>query len=486
MAIIDGIDEICDASVSSGIDGVAGGPLYRSPRPEDIARELLEEARESFDFPSPARSRRGKHQRHLGGAFDEDSGDLAEVGWAAILPAGGCPEVREALAPLLEHRRGQATGSGPGLFRVFEGPDGYRPGESRLDFLTRHGVGPGVGDPALMPRFLLLVGGPDEIPWEFQHDLALGHAVGRLSFDAPAHYARYAERVVAIETEGRETPRRAAFFAPRHPEDRTSELICEYLAGPLAQAVAAKCPTWSIESLVGAEATREKLLRWLAGESGASFLFAACHGVGFPCGDPLQRGCQGALLCADSAGPAVWRGPVPKEHFLNAAAVGDGARPPAFCFFFACHGAGTPRLTSYPEPGQEGCKARRQLAPEPLAAELPRRLLSLPEGSLAVVGHIERSFCYSFLWPQTGPQIGVFQVALRRLLAGVPVGAAFRSFPERYAELAMDIASLREAIDYGAPPDLALLGRLQTALTDARGYAILGDPAVRMRVAGAS
>src|SRR6185295_2294271 len=179
-----------------------------------IARRVPRTSRASFS-KKPARASTSRHLPEVGGGSTSGTSAARSTRTPAISRRWGgrrsCPRAAaRRYARRWLHCSSTGVARRPGLVRVFEGPDGYRPGESRLDFLTRHGVGPGVGDPALMPRFLLLVGGPDEIPWEFQHDLALGHAVGRLSFDAPAHYARYAERVIAIETEGRETPRRAA------------------------------------------------------------------------------------------------------------------------------------------------------------------------------------------------------------------------------------------------------------------------------------
>ena len=59
--------------------------------------------------------------------------------------------------------------------------------------------GPGTPIPSKVPFYLLLVGGPEAIPFEFQYGLALNHFVGRIAFDTAQEYARYAETVVAAE-----------------------------------------------------------------------------------------------------------------------------------------------------------------------------------------------------------------------------------------------------------------------------------------------
>jgi hypothetical protein len=416
----------------------------------------------------------GKARRGLKEGLDPCK--LDEAGWGVIFPSSTDSEpLREALAPLLELRRTQAGRQRERFFREFAGGDGYREGESKVAFLSRHGAGPGPADPEKVPYYLLLVGDPEEIPFAFQYQLDVQYAVGRLCFDELEDYRRYAESVVAAETCGNGRQPRACFFAPANTGDPVTCSTRAHLVQPIAAEVQRNPNGWSVETVLGEEATRGRLGGLL--DEAPAFLFAACHGVGFPAGDPEQRDRQGALVCQDWPGPAP--GGIDREHYFAAEDVGERARVHgliAFCF--ACFGAGTPRWDDYTRKSQGD---RRALSSQAFLGRLPQRLLGHPRGgALAVVGHVERAWGFSLVWPDAGPQITVFESAVRRLLDGKPVGWAMELFNQRYAELASDLAAEVEALGFGKQLDETLIADLWTAGHDARNYTIVGDPAVRV------
>ena len=156
---------------------------------------LRTEALKAIGVDPKAVTDRSQPEKHL--AADEsvkDPNDLKQAGWGIVLPGDVPSEVMTALKPLLELRQQQA-GS------LYKELGGYVPGRSPRDWLNSKGVTWGVVDPKKgVPLYLLLLGGPKQIPFEFQYMLDSYWNVGRLDFDSPADYRAYAEAVVAYET----------------------------------------------------------------------------------------------------------------------------------------------------------------------------------------------------------------------------------------------------------------------------------------------
>ena len=467
----------------NGINGANGEYALPPISGEELSRFITGESP-----PENLSELRFRHQhrtgQHLGVKEGVDPARLEEAGWGVIFPYNANPAIKEALGELLELRCQQAGQ----YFKIYAGTDkqggGYRPNESKNEFLARNGAGPGPADPERVPYYLLIVGSPQEIPYRFQTQLDVQYSVGRVYFDTLDEYASYARSAVAAETGEVKLARQAAFFSPSNPDDVATRLSTEALVGPLANKFAANKADWQVNAYLSDKATKAQLGGLLGGAQTPAVLFTANHGMCLPAGDAGQLSRQGALICQDWPGPKAWngKGAIPEEFYF----AGDDLAPDAnlsglVAFFFACFGAGTPHQDEYSKWFLND--QAEAIAPYPFLSRLPVKMLGHPGGgALAVVGHVERAWSFSFDWPEAGAQLAVFESTLQRLLDGHRVGSACEYFNERYAELSTVLSDELEEIEFNKKVDPYRLAGLWTANNDARGYAILGDPAVRLPV----
>ncbi|MGE5155494.1 MAG: hypothetical protein ACM3ST_15965, partial [Bdellovibrio bacteriovorus] len=421
-----------------------------------------------------------KGLKHLGVKEGVDPKRLDASGWGIVFAHDADPAIQEALSPLLRLREAQAGGR----FRIYAGAEGYRPDDSKSAWLARapRKMGPGPADPDKVPYYLLVCGSPEQIPYRFQSQLDVQYAVGRIHFNTLDGYANYARSVVETETGSLKLPRRMRLFGVANPLDQATNLSAKQLVAPLKDQLAGQFADWSFETALAEEATKARLARLLGGDETPSLLLTASHGMDFPMTSPRQIPHQGALLCQDWPGPGAHRGPIPQDFYFAGDDLGSEANLLGLiAFFFACYGAGTPELDDF---AKQAFKERARIAPRPFLAGLPTRMLGLPRGgALAVIGHVERAWTYSFRWQKAGTQTEVFRSTLHRLLDGHPVGSALEFFNERYSELSTVLADELEEIEFGKQSDPYELAGLWTANNDARGYALIGDPAVRLPVA---
>jgi hypothetical protein len=483
----------------NGIDAETGEPLL-PPLPVEVVAEL---AKGNPIDPDQLKELQAR-QRALRGEADYgvmagvDPNNLAQAGWGVIFAfedEAQLPATREALAPLLALRHEQA---GERYRDATVNPKFlYRPGESKNSWLARNGGAPGPVDPRKVPYYLLIVGDPQRIPYQFQYQLDVAHAVGRIHFDTLDEYHSYARSVAASEDPGRPLAlaHRAAFFGVRNKIDYATQLSSRQLVTPLADALSEKLASWQVQRWMEGDASKGQLSRLLGGDSTPTFLFSASHGMGFETsGHPRQRAEQGAIICSDWPGA----GPVQRDMQLCAEDIGSDARLLGLvAFLFACFGAGTPQYDDFaistqmqelqrhnrPVTGLEQMD-RIPIAPQPFVARLPQRLLGHPNGgALAVVGHVDRAWGSSFIW-EGAQQLATFESALLKLLEGNRLGFAVEDFNNRYAELSTELTSRVEAVKFReiVPPEE--LAGLWTANNDARSYVVLGDPAVKLAVAG--
>lgn len=471
--------------IANGVNGLTGEYLLPPLDPADVAAR----AKQPPDDPAMAAQLGQLHAmaeqsfgESFGVPFHIDPSKVEQAGWAVVFSTEANNDVKAALEHLIEHRR---RWIGDARTKVLD----HRPGEGWTAWLARHGTAPGNINPEKVPYYLLLIGGPNQIPFSLQYLLDTEYAVGRLDFDDADGYRGYVAGLIDYE-DASMAPHDAAaiFFGTRHPFDGATQLSADSLVRPLIRSFqqggrfASAVSGYQFDEVLGEPATKARLCEIFSG-SGRSgrpaLFFSASHGMGgWPSGHIDQRARHGALLCQDWPGI----GQIGQAHYLSASDVPEDARVHGLiAFFFACFGAGTPQRDAFAHiPGEPP----PELAPEPFVSALPKRLLSHPEGgALAVIGHIDRAWGYSFVSGGES-QLLPFQNALGRILLGQPVGYAMKDFNEKYAALSANLASLLEELSYNDRPILeAGLARMWTERNDAQNYVLLGDPAAALKTA---
>lgn len=424
---------------------------------------------------------------HLGVIESVDATKLEEAGWGIIFGAknANTVKIKEALQPLLDLRRAQAGD----LFKIYEGGAGRRPDETVGAFIGRHGarVSDPV-DPKKAPYYLLIVGDPTEIDYRFQYQLDVQYAVGRIDFgDDLEAYHNYARSVVQAEGGEMQLAPQATFFGVANADDPATQLSAECLVRPLFEALRDDdaYAQWQMKAILADRAEKAALTQVLGGDDAPALLFTASHGMEFDVDDARQRPHQGALLCQDWPGPDQWRGEMPQDfYFAGDDLASDANLWGMIAFFFACFGGGTPLYDEFSKAAFR--ESRKTITEQPFTAALPQAMLRLSKGgALAIVGHVDRAWGNSFLDDNKNPQINTFRAAIESLLRGKPVGMAMEYFDMRYAALSTELIVELEHIDFGRSYDPYDLARMWTSNNDARGYVIIGDPAVRLPVADA-
>lgn len=448
----------------SVLNGVRPDGTYAYPPPDDT------EIARWFEPVDPRSNMRGPR-------WYVEPEDLSSAGWAVVYAPGERARIEPLLEDLLELRRREA---GP----LYQDVTLY-PKEDCDLFLERFGANTGRADPRRLPYYLLLVGSPEQIPFDFQGRLDQTYAVGRLQFARDEHYRAYATAVRDAETDpARKSTRRITLFGALNEGDNTTERTTSRLIRPLAETIEGslrRLPGWQVSQVTGPRATREALSNLLTGDETPDLLFTAGHGMVFGMDDPRQKALQGALLCSDWAGPG---NAVTRDTYLAAEDLQIDGRPlhGAITFHLACHSGGTPVWDSFHQPGTRG---RERLTRRSFVAALPQRLLG-EAGALAVIAHADRAWTTSFDWNPLNDRANpeVFEDTVLPLLSGRRVGNATESLGAAYGQLASHVKERRDKellrSETRAGTDPTRTARFWRASNDIRSFVVFGDPAVRL------
>jgi len=417
--------------------------------------------------------------------------------WALVVPAGRAGErLRSILKPLCELRAQQQQQTPAQVFHV---PSTMTEDQAR-DFRDDH-LHPISKPMRERPRYLLLAGGPDTVPQELE-DVMCGDGtcfVGRIAFEREEAYEAYVEKVVRSETSPGGAGQARVVLASVADGDEATLIGHEQFVVPMGE----RCRAESRSGHFGAsevtiqtvpKGSADRFLQ-LASAARGAVLLTMSHGLGAPAEGWLdaseQRHRQGCLYLGNRV--VLRPEDVQAKDFV----------PGGVWFYMACHGAGTPKKSVYrpwlerlvgDDPSlQEVLDHIRTSRPidQPFVGSLAQAALANPRGPIAVIGHRDLAFSYSYIDPTDGRErLDRFIAALDALLSGRRAGVALHTLSS-FAQEADD--RLRTAFQADAetgrqpaPTDDESLRRafLWLERHDLASYALLGDPAARIAVEG--
>ena len=455
-----------------------GHPVIDTPLP---AESLLE-------APLPAPRPSPTHLYNM--SAEPDS--LREQRWALMVADDERGRRLEAvLAPLCE-RRAEEQGRSVEVYRAPAGMDAAK-ARKFVDEKVYSTSRPSREH----ARYVLLAGTPDELSMELQEELTGdgSYFIGRLPFEREDDYAAYVEKVLARERTARPRKARAVFLTA---QDESAQVRSghAFITTPAAQrCLDARARGYFQASDILTEelpAGAKGRLLDLAGAREASLLFTLSHGVGAPLsGWPSaeeQRRTQGNM----------WLG---ARTYLAAEDVRQKTfLPGGIWFYFACFGAGTPVRSVY-QPWVEhlvrsdlmrprslaGIECSRPVGARPFIASLPQAALANPEGPLAVIGHLDQAWIYSFHDPRTGQtHTNRLEDVATSLMEGHRVGltlyllSRFAAKADRELRKQYQADAMAPRTGQPLPLDMAERAWLWMERHDITAYTLLGDPAVRL------
>ena len=135
-------DFAVDVLAANGVDATTGCYLAADLTKQGIAESVRRAADGSAVDPALLARHRRAAEPTFAPRFGVDPDDLAQAGWGVVIASDTDPSVYAALRPLLKHRRTQAAAVAESRYREFTGPEGYRPPESKQQFLRRMAAAP--------------------------------------------------------------------------------------------------------------------------------------------------------------------------------------------------------------------------------------------------------------------------------------------------------------------------------------------------------
>jgi hypothetical protein len=332
---------------------------------------------------------------------------------------------------------------------------------------TKHGC---------LPRYLLIYGSPQQIPWSVQFALNLTFCVGRLDLDADG-LENYINALLSDWDGIDSNPRAPLVWGVDHGKQDITWLMARAIANPLANAYKADADLTENVHLKGAAATAQNLLTALT-ESKPALVVSSSHGATGPLNDEALMVAQLGLLVD------VEKSPVALSSFKEWSPRG------AIWYAQACCSAGSNAPSRYGSVVDADTSVGRILAGVSKAAgacvaPLPRLLLGSKAPLRAFVGHVEPTFDWTLRQPDTlevltGAVTNALYNELYQPGLRTPIGLALqRVFAEAGAYFT-EWATEKQGIDDNVPGSINRALYSQLVAMDRQSLVVLGDPSVTL------
>ena len=284
--------------------------------------------------------------------------------------------------------------------------------------LTSFGVGKNR-----LPRYVLIVGGPEVIPWSVQYAFAVRHAVGRLPF-ADQRLDSYLETMIDDWGDSAVDLRSPVLWSTDHGARDITRLMRSVFSSPLERAFSGTLP--GMTHLAGADATADNLLERMrpSAASPPALVVTSSHGA-TPTDPDVLRGTLGLPVDQD-------RRTVDVEDLDNAMPAGAVWFAQACC---SAGGAGESHYEGLLEPESVPAVITELIASlGPVVSPAVLRMLGRPKPVRAIFGHVEPTFDWSLRDPESGQNFATELITglSSNLHHGTPLGQILSRLSQRH------------------------------------------------------
>jgi hypothetical protein len=331
----------------------------------------------------------------------------------------------------------------------------------------------GTGD-AQIPKYLLIYGGPAEIPWRAQYALNMSRCVGRIDLEGDA-LERYISYLVGDWAGAECNPLAPVIWSVNFGGSDITSLMQQVLADALAKRFAGDADFGGAVHLRDKDATGAALAEAISKHPG--LVVTTSHGMTGPAAQPGSLADQlGLLVDTDHA--------LVSADILPAAAVPGGA----IWYSHACCSAGSDAASQCADlfpPGHPIGDTLREVSRNAgnATAPLVKHLFSAPTPVRAFIGHVEPTFDWTLRDPFTAGTLGdSFVSALydRLYVKRTPLALAFEAVFREAGTFLTNWAQAIADVNKDKPSAAGLATYWQVAALDRQSIVIFGDPAVTL------